>query len=83
MGIASGGPLLGTALILSFIACVMTTVAGCRLRGMPGVGEDMGGCCSVAPQAAPGGAPQPQLAVVYAQPQPGVVYVAGAPPQTA
>jgi hypothetical protein len=74
MRIAAGGPLLGSALILSFVGCILASVAGCQMRGLPGVGEDAGSCCSVAPQAAPA-APAPQLVAYAQQPQQQFTYV--------
>lgn len=41
-----GGPLVGVALVLSLIAHILTSIAACRLRGLPGIGE--GACCTVA-----------------------------------
>ena len=73
-GIATVNAILGTAptmgpgvflaaigVIFGFVGSILSSVAGCTLRGLPGVGE--GACCCVATAEAPKAAADPSVHV--------------------
>lgn len=43
--VGAGAPITAIGIILLFVAHVLTAVAGCQLRDVPGVGADSSSCC--------------------------------------
>ena len=59
--VGPGVILAAIGVIFSFVGSILSSVAGCTLRGLPGVGE--GACCCVATAEAPKAAADPSVHV--------------------